>query len=351
MKKLTLFAAIAAIAVSCAKTSEVSPESGKAIGFDTWTSNLTKSTHTPFVSGATFNVYGYKHMGDESSHTDVFTGDVVTYNGTAWNYSNIRFWDRTTNWYTFFAIAPSGLVPAEPATPGCFVTNDITFTGKNGDVLIARKKDVAKSNYGLAVDLVFIPQAALFDLKVKKAKNLEEAELKINSVSIQNIQTKGHLSVSSYDGTGKPTATWDLASSPVPATFNNTHGITSVDLPTIEAGVGFGPANSEFLINDLIVMPQTLINGGQQLVINYTITFGSETITHSRTIDLNKFDQTDMEQDAGREENDQNKGPFITTWDPGKHYTYYLTINADLIVFTASISDWTDVNAFHYIIN
>ena len=352
MKKLILFAAITAMAVSCAKTGEVNPVSGKPIAFDTWTSNLTKSVHAPFISGATFNIYGYKHMGDESSHTDVFTGDVVTYNGTAWNYTGIRFWDRTTNYYNFFAISPAGVVPeTPPAQPGCFVTNDITFTGKNGDILVAKKKTVEKNNYGLAVGLDFVPQAALFDLKVKKAKNLEEAELVINSVTLKNIQTKGTLSVSGYGGNGTPVSAWSLAASPLTANFDNLDGVIPVTtLPTIGAGVGYGTANSAFLINNLIVMPQTLINSGQQLEINYTVDFSGESITHTRTIDLNKFDSTDMAGD-GRDESSQNTAPFITTWDSGKHYTYYLTINADIIVFSATISDWTDANAFHYIIN
>lgn len=352
MKKLILFAAMAAIAVSCAKTGEVKPESGQAIGFDTWTSNLTKSTHSPFATGATFNVYGYKHTGNEATHTTVFNGDVVTLANTgSWNYTSIRFWDRSTDYYNFFAIAPSGIVASEPATPGLFTTNDITFEGKNGDVLVAKKKTVAKSSYGLVVNLDFVPQAALLDLKFKKAKNLEEATLTVNSVRIKNIQTKGHLEVSEYDGDLKPVTEWELANPGATANFNNTHGITSVTVPvSIAAGVSYGTANSQFLINKLIVMPQTL-NLSQQLEINYTVHFSGGTITHTRTIDLNKFDRTDMDQDAGRDESDQNTEPFITSWEPGKHYTYYLTINADIIVFNATISEWTDVDAFHYIIN
>lgn len=353
MKKLVLFAAMAAIAVSCAKTVEVKPVSEQAIGFETWTSTLTKSTHSAFASGATFNVYGYKHTGDESTHTTVFNGDVVTLGANgAWNYSNIRFWDRTTDYYTFFAIAPAGITSSAPAQTGLFVTNDITFGGKNGDVLIAKKNEVLKAGYGQVVNLDFVPQAALLDLKFKKAKNLKEATLTVNSVSIKNIQTKGHLAVSSYDGTDKPETAWTLAETPVTANFNNTHGITSVTLPkSIATGVEHGTANSQFLIDSLIVMPQTLVTGGQQLVISYTINFSGEEITHIRTIDLNKFDLTDVNQEAGRDESSQNTAPFVTTWEPGKHYTYYLTINADLIVFNATISDWTDVNAFHYIIN
>lgn len=354
MKKLILFAAMAAIAVSCAKTGEINPVSEQAIGFDTWTSNLTKSTHTPFATGATFDVYGYKHKNDGNVNTIVFDGDdVVLDNNGSWNYSGIRFWDRTTDSYTFFAISPAGITSTAPAQTGLFVTDDITFDGKtSGDVLVARKKTVEKDKYGLEVQLEFVPQAALFDLKVKKAKNLKEARLTINSVSIKNIESSGHLSVTNYDGTTKPVATWTLADPSVKDDFDNTHGITSVSVPvTIESGVEHGIANSVFLINNLIVMPQTLITGGQQLEIEYTINFSGETITHTRTIDLNRFDNTDVDQDAGRTEAAQNAGEFINAWERGKHYTYYLTINADLIVFTATISDWTDADAFHYIIN
>ena len=58
MKKLVLFAAIAAIAVSCAKTHEVNPVPGQAIGFDTWTSNLTKSSGLNVPPVSLSNVLG-----------------------------------------------------------------------------------------------------------------------------------------------------------------------------------------------------------------------------------------------------------------------------------------------------
>jgi hypothetical protein len=353
MKKLILFAAMAAIAVSCAKTGEVNPVSEQAIGFDTWTSNLTKATttttpHTPFTAGSKFNVYGYKYSENEESPTTVFNGDVVRLDDKgAWNYTGIRFWDRTTDYYNFFAIAPDGNVPTTPDTPGLFVTKNIDFNGTSGDILVAKKKSVAKANYGLTVDLEFVPQAALLDLKVKKAINLKEAELTIESVAIKNIQTKGYLTVSSYANVGgKPSTSWTLAEPNSVTDFENT-----VELPlVIASGVEHGIINSRFLIENLIVMPQSL-NLSQQLEIKYTITFSNETVTHTRTIDLNKFDSSDVDQTANRDEDSQNAGPFIESWDPGKHYTYYLTINADLIVFTATISDWIDQEAFHYIIN
>ncbi len=42
---------------------------------------------------------------------------------------------------------------------------------------------------------------------------------------------------------------------------------------------------------------------------------------------------------------------FITAWEAGKHYTYILTIDANTINFSASITDWTNVNGYHYLLN
>ena len=361
MKKLFFFAAIAAIAVSCAKTNEVNPVSEQAIGFDTWTSNLTKSTHAAFPAQATFSVYGYKETGtgDGATREMVFNNVTVTKSSTsAWNYDNVKMWDRTTDRYCFFAIAPAGNMPANPdpspVETGLFVTNDITFNGKYPDILVAQKKEVARAAYGMTVPLVFKPVAALFDLKFKKAINLDEATLTIEECYIQNIQSKGKLTVSAYDGNKNPTVSWSLADTPVKKSFNNTDGNIEATVPvTFDEQVPHGKDNAGFLINNLVVMPQSLLANEQQLYIKYTISFGNETLTRTRTIDLRNFDTTDMKGE-GREETDQNGDPgssYITAWAPGKHYTYYLTINADLIVFNATISDWTDANAFHYIIN
>ena len=354
MKKFLFLAVMAAIAISCAKTDEVKPVSEQAIGFDTWTSTLTKSAHTQFASGASFDVYGYKQKGE--TKTTVFDGDdVVKGNDGSWNYQQIRFWDRNTDSYTFFAIspvdilAPSSVTATSPSQTGLFVTNDITFGDQMGagDVLIAKKKTVTKNDYSLAVGLEFVPQATLLDLKVKKAKNLEEATLVVTSATLKNIKNKGHLEVTSYASTARPQATWH------PTALDSYPDIAK----TVEGNVtiaaeqdSWGKAHAAPLFENLIVMPQTLYDEQQVLVISYSVTFSGETFTHTRTIELNKFDKTDM-TGTGRAETDQNTSPFVDAWEPGKHYTYYLTINADLITFTATVADWVDEEAFHYIIN
>ena len=388
MKKLMLFAAMAAIAVSCAKTSEVNPVSEQAIGFDTWTSNLTKSTHTQFATGSNFAVYGYKETDDPHDRTTVFNGDKVTYDGSSWNYTGVRFWDRTTDRYKFFAVAPYALSTQNPQTSliqtmdvetGIFTTKDITFTGVNSmnnasDLLVAKRKSAVRESkeYGKQVDLDFIPASALLDVKVKKVDNLTEAILKIEEIELRDIQTVGHYSIVGYSDLtatiDRPVSAsvggvtglgWTLAETPVTGNFSNLHGDAIETLPSIGANVGGGTTNAVDVIKNLVVMPQVLgsivnnepIGNGQRLYIKYSISFSSEKITHEREIPLCAFDSTDLEATPGRTEAEQNQGEFITCWMPNKHYTYYLTINADIITFTATISDWADVNAFHYIIN
>ena len=46
-----------------------------------------------------------------------------------------------------------------------------------------------------------------------------------------------------------------------------------------------------------------------------------------------------------------NEDTIIGGWEGGKHYTFYITINANAIVFTASITDWvTPNNGYHYLL-
>ena len=392
MKKIILFAVIAAMAVSCAKTGEVNPVSGKAIAFDTWTSNLTKSVHTQFASGSNFAVYGYKETEDSQAKTTVFNGDKVSYDGSSWNYTGVRFWDRTTDKYVFFAVAPYAQNPQNQNIPliqsmdvetGVFTTKDITFNGVNSannpaDLLVAKRKTAIRANkeYGKQVELNFIPAAALLDVKVKKVDNLTEAVLKIEEIELRNIRSTGHYSnvgysdlettldrpisatVNSVPGLGW-TPALDSEDKPIVTSYNNEHGTPIETLPSIAANVGGGVNNAVSVIENLVVMPQVLgsqvsnqrISNGQKLYIKYSISFSNEKSTHEREINLCDFDNTDLAATAGRTEEEQNQGEFIFNWMPNKHYTYYLTINADIITFTASVDNWADVDTFHYIIN
>lgn len=374
--------AVAAIAlVACSKEFDTnkSASNGTAIGFNTWAEHLTKATSNTitdaFASGDNFAVYGYKDK-TTPAPVPVFNDDVVsTTDGSAWTYAPVRYWDGAYDKYVFFAISPAtvgteadgtnGSTDVNPQT-GAFVTRDITFAGDDNDILVADKKEVAKGNSApyfdnyATVPLVFNHVTSLVDFKVKKTTSLNTVDVKVSAFTLSNIDNKGKLTVTNAYTDNHPVVSW---STDTRAAYLPEDGVTPVygDVSTsaaiavgnekvIAADTAFNPeapttpAASTFLINNLVVKPQTFrpSNGEnpQQLSISYTL--GSDPTVYTRVLYLADFDNAD---DAAQ---DDTK---IASWEPGKHYTFFITIDAKQISFSASITEWTDVNGYNYILN
>ena len=378
MKKLLIIASALAITAACTKTYDIEPVAQPEIAFGTWNDVMTKAVKSEFANGDIFNVFGYKwNNGETPGATTVFAGDEVTYNSSnqKWAYSPTRYWDNNYDNYTFYAAYPSNQLSgtlADYAQNGLFVTNNLSFNGTDENLLIAQKKTVAKASYNNAVALVFKHTGALVDIKFKKHSDIADAEVAITSLTLSDIQTSGSFTVASYDGTsGDPVGATVPASNGIaglgwtpnstPAT-NPTTGEGSAPYlasnKTIAAATGAGVANAGDIINNLVVMPQALgTAAGPKLTLTYTITTGvspnTQTVTFSdKSVYFGQFDETDP-NDGENPEND-NTTPFISAWMPGVHYTYFITINANSIEFTASVASWTDatlVNGHHYLVN
>jgi len=375
MKKVLILAAVAAIAATaCNKTYEVNPTPGVPIGFGSWTEHLTKARvqgSNTFAADDNFNVYGYKLVGENK--TTVFNGDVVsTTDGTNWTYTTPRYWDPNATSYTFFAVSPAGLLNSADAKTGAFTSNDITFAGDNNDILVADKTTVNKTdgsgnfnNFG-TVHMVFNHVASLVDINVKKAPALHNATVKVTALALENVVTKGTMAVSadynrattaSPAGTNGPVVSWTPGTTK--GTYGPTNGVSSVTIPdggqeitednTFPGSAeDYSPAGSTILINHLVVMPQTFDTGknetaSQKLTITYKISVengGENTYTGSVWLaDFDKIDDTDQADTK------------VASWEPGKHYVLYLTLNANAITFDASINDWaTTTNGYHYLI-
>lgn len=340
MKKLLIIAAAALLAAACAKTYEVKETTPPAIGFGTWVNTLTKA-RTPgsstFASGDDFAVYGYKYVSSSATKTTVFDDVDVNYDGAAWTYSPSRFWDQSTDSYTFYGVSPTEVGTAATVTPqtGVIASASITFAGNNNDILIADEKTVAKAQYGNDVAMVFNHIASLVDFKVKKHTDLSSATLAITSFSITNIDNIGTFAVDSYTST-HPDVVWNATAQT--GDYDNTEGVTSVTLPTNVATTG-----DDFLINNLVAMPQTFRTDSNIQTVNIAYTLDGEAF--SRSFNLKLFDKTD---DTG------NNDILIPGWDAGKHYTFYITINANKIEFSASITDWTvtaNETGYNYLFN
>jgi len=362
MKKVLILAAVAAIAATaCNKTFEAVPTAEAEIGFGTWTEHMTKAK-TEFVANDEFDVFGYKWMtAGTPAPVTVFDGVDVKYDGTNWTYAPARFWDSNYDNYTFFAAWPKDILAAgDYAQTGSFITNDLDFNGADEKLMIAQKKDVAKAQYGNTVPLVFKHEGSLIDIKFKKHDNLADAVVEVTGISLSNIQSKGHFTVASYNTDNDPVGTagvggWEPAAPTVKSNYDHTAGTAGVTMPvSLAASTGNTTATAGALVNNLVVMPQVL--GGTaddpKLTISYKITTGTgadaQTIEYTDNVILfSAFDKTDPNPD-----DKDNTTPFITTWEPGVHYIYYITINANIITFSATISAWTttEVYGHHYLI-
>ena len=371
MKKMIIIIAAAIAIVACNKTYEVVPVSddGTQIAFSTWAGPLTKARTqgtSTFAAGDDFAVYGYKDMTDGSDPKTVFDDVVVsTTDGSSWDYTGHRFWDTNYDKYTFFAVSPAATGTAATVNPqtGAITSAAITFSGNDNDILVADKKTVLKTDTptpfgdGTAafgtVPIVFNHVASLVDFKVKKAPSLADATVTVSAFELSQIETAGVLSVSDAYTDNHPVISW---SSTATGTYGPANGVTAVDITNpivIAEDSAFNPttpatpAASTVLINNLVAKPQTFGATGQaasqQLTITYQIAVtGGDTVEHTSTIYLADFDIID---DADQ---DDTK---VGSWEPGKHYTFFITLDANVIMFSASITDWVNVNGYHYLLN
>ena len=386
MKKLMILAVAAIGLVACSKTFEVNTNEGNPIGFGTWANVLTKAESrvqgsNTFLSGDTFNVYGYKTVSTTS--TNVFGGDVVTAKGatagdglpvTAWEYSPLRFWDPTADSYTFFAVSPSGKIATAPAAgtgeyTGLFTSSAITFAGNDNDVLIATKKvveaAVSTPKYSnTPVQIEFNHTASLIDVKVKKDAAMPAgATLKITAASITGVQNKGTFTVDHYDGTtlkpviGANAWGWVIDGESVATSYPSNASLPlTVSAATTEYNgethVGTTTGTPQDLFTNFVLMPQDLSAGAQKLHLEYKIVTReaatepevvSEIATsYTAEVDIKDFVVTDK--------NNNDAAAVSTSWDPATHYTYTVTIGANAINFTASINPWTNKTGYYYIV-
>ena len=340
MKRYIIFAAVAIVAMSCSRTYDVNPVGeGKPIGFGSWAENLTRARtqgSSTFADGDDFAVYGYSLSG--SDKTTVFDDIDVNYDGSDWTYSPARYWNQSTDSYTFYGVSTTAVGTAATVDPetGVIASASITFAGNDNDILVADEKTVAKADYGNEVAMVFNHIASLVDFKVKKHADLGDAVLAITSFSLTNMDNTGTFAVDTYTST-HPDVVWTASTHT--GTYSNTSGVTSV--ATLPANVG---TTGDFLINNLVAMPQSFRTDSNIQTVNiaYTLTDEASNVsTFTTTFNLKLFDDVD---------DTDNEDTIIGGWEAGKHYVFYITINANKIDFSASITDWVDATGYNYLV-
>ena len=390
MKKLMILAVAAIAMAACTKTyDKVETTEGTPIGFGTWMDVLTKARatgngNTSFATGDIFKVYGTKHI---SSDEEVFDGVDVTAtvdgSNVSWDYTGKRFWDPSASYYTFYAALPSTMVTALTSEEKTTMGGDYSAHGKfkggftfndptalNNDVLIAAKTKVVPASgasagqykYNSTVNMEFHHIASSLDLKVKQDADLgTDAKVTITALSLVNVKNVGTFATSEYyDAQATATATTDddviphvswtagvgtLGTEGVYTILSSSSDTDDTDAAGTTAytnHVGVTTGTPATLFEKYVFMPQAL-NAGQKIKLSYTIVWDKGTAND--TSDDVTYTYTDVEANLGdfiTTDKDNNDGTKIGSWEPRTHYVYTMTIGANAIKFTASVTNWVE---------
>ena len=342
MKKFFLIAAAAAMVLSSCSKNVVSEDTSdsNAINFGTYSGRSVTKAGTEFAkttalpANTSFGVYAYAATADltATSFLANFMKNVsVKYDGvsaidtTSYKYIGTKYWPKANGIkLSFFAYYPvatatNGIVPSENGL-GAFTFTAAPAVGSQVDFMVSDVKNdmiYDDTNKGI-VDLLFHHTLCQVNVQTKLDQNVSGINVTVGSVQFNGVSTSGTFTPT-YDPTTHKTK--------IDATDWSSVG-TEKDIPfviptpvtvTADGWSTFGDGNT------LLVVPQTLVAGSDLITVKYYI----NGIENTATVKL----------------------PADTTWEPGKKYSYNITIHLFYssedpesdkykVQFTAGVVDW-----------
>lgn len=313
-KNILIIATTAMIMVGCSENSlrsNIQDEQTK-IGFSTITNLQTRAENSSAsVNGnledynTTFKVWGYKvvsgtetavlgavvgtssttYPGQLVSHVEATTNPAVAEH---WEYSPIRFWDKSASLYKFYAVSPSiddwswdnatrkvsisdfsisgyNSVTGTPAT--AVVTNKVlTQSLTTEDLMISTDITDYKNFTSTPVNLSFNHILSRLNIGVRKAATLDNFTVYLKSIKVFNMKRNGSFDESLASGADLSAGTiarWSDASTP--ATFTAGIGYTPDDLLLITSTESNTATNYQYVYEGLAI-PQSVAYSKSVLV-------------------------------------------------------------------------------------
>lgn len=377
MKKYFILAAAAVVALAaCSKNSiETTSQESRVINFNAVTGMATKAAITdnyfPTDAG-NFGVYAYYVEGsgnwtdDFASSTlymgtangsgaagDANQGATVEYNSTLkiWNPSQIYYWPLQGS-LTFFAYYPTTLTtPQFDLSEKQFSIGSYTISttvAEQKEVLVSSFAENQTSNTtqytfgvgegqnsgdkrGVQIQFQHTLSQVVFTAAADATVFGRGYSFKINDITVGARGTSAGMSV-------VPGATPNWTDPTTLATFD----ILSSDFPNsnVTGGVAanwLGNSQSSQIGSALLVIPNTNFIGGEgtedddYFTVTYTLYRTSDALNMgTKTVKLWFKD---------------NSTSPVANWEPGKKYTYRLTIGLEQIYFAPEVGNWTDATA------
>ncbi len=387
MKKIFLFAAATAVALSSCSKSEVITSSldNQAIGFTNYVGNSTKGSNVNAASlnaiDQTMGVFAYLHVAGattaKTGEANFMDNEVVTATsyGT-WGYTNTKYWPTSTDEIDFFAYAPYAAAQTQGTTNDSYPV--VTFTqdddlAKMVDYVYATKDNLISTSNNGKVTFAFNHALSRISFSAKTTADYTggDGDAKTNGTYLyvtdivakvavaDAVNSKFDLEFSnsgSSDDNYASLATTSIAS--VPAFHATTASWTIFDkvaettegTPTIGVELSTTPINfttlkdangssvlsdaseSDGVVTDadankyIFLVPQTIASGD----IKVYITYYTETYTSAGVCSTSSSVTRDVNLPA-------------TTFKQGYAYNFPISVGLDAIVFdTVDVSeDWS----------
>jgi len=260
-KNFIILAASALVFAACSNSDLRNDIQGELIeiGFSTFNEKITRAgaensgieaKHSLNTHHTTFKVWGYKTVSGTPS--SVFgedgTGTQVNWvpANSAWEYSPLRFWDKSATNYKFYAAAPASeswtyandkislasfSVDGSTIAASATINADANFGPK--DIMISEDVTVESAGYtATKVQLNFIHLLTRLNIGVNKSATLNNYYVKLKSIKVFNMVDGGDFSEATAAVQSGSIARWSANNSVSTASTNGYGYETDTEVKT-----------------------------------------------------------------------------------------------------------------------
>ena len=301
-----------------------------------------------------WSVYGETDAATWASATPYITDKTVTYKAerTGWIFTPAYYWPAD-GYLSFVALSPSMTNETSyDATTGfsikTWTQGQYEAVGGTYDIIDLMYSEptpfLSKANINPAdgeesatgadknsykgVDITFKHALSYITFKVQTAANYAATtQFSLNSITLSDIYRKGKF----VQKPGSGVSNWTISDDDKDTkgtyvAYANASG-EKFGYETAEATTQTPLTASSALGKEILLLPQTLTGGPQELTIEYQISTdgGTTWINQTQSIDLSK---------GG-----------VATWEMGKKYTYTLSISMTEIILDPAVTVWDETGS------
>ncbi|MBR6458250.1 MAG: fimbrillin family protein [Bacteroidales bacterium] len=360
MKKLFFFAAVAVMAITaCSKTEVLNNAQDNIITFQA-ANYLTQTkavTGTEFPKTESFGTYAWT----AGTTGDYFMNNVeIKYDATnsRWAPVTAYYWPKNQT-VDFFSYYPYDLTATVPTvTPTTVTYTDVDFTANQVDIMYADKAVKFFDNAdevldGTSANLVGVPTyfrhagakvkinvILSYDYKVANGDTTKWTVI-MKEAYLDSIFTQGSVTLTLSNETATGLVPWNKPTNsvwtPKAGSYNNN---STSELYKISQNYVLTPNEGVTIVNDVYMLPQTLVAGQQKLKFKFDVETWRKAATETAFTKI--LTQTDLLAETDLLIETEGSIAGIYAWEMNKAITYnvYIGPASKPIYFDPAIAAW-----------